>query len=84
MDSPPALSPLLAGNRAAFLGREVDGLMVDAVGFFDDAGKRWCEAQFQTLWQDDRVHTLATANGFSELGIANARRHLNARTLSEA
>jgi hypothetical protein len=78
MDSPPGLSPLLVGDRVAFLGREVDGLIVDAVAFFDDLGRRWCEAHCDTLWRDDRGYTLATPNGFNRSGIDNARRKLKA------
>lgn len=82
MDSPPGLSPLLVGNRAAFLGREADGLMVDAVGFFADLGRRWCKALFDTLWHDERTYTLATPNGLNHRGIANVRRELEAHAPS--
>jgi hypothetical protein len=76
MDSPPGLSPLILHGHAGFLGREVDGVIVDGVAFVEEPGRNWCEAHFQTLWDDERGYTLATPNGLNEIGIDNARRRL--------
>jgi hypothetical protein len=76
MDSPPALSPLILGDQAAFLGREVDGLIVDGTAFTDEVGRGWCEDHFETLWNDDRAYTLASPNGLNDRGIRDARRQL--------
>jgi hypothetical protein len=78
MKSPPAMSLLLVGKQAAFLGREVDGLIVDAVAFVDDLGRSWCEAQADTLWYDESACTLVTPKGRNGRGIAKARRQLEA------
>jgi hypothetical protein len=78
MDSPPSLSPLILGNRIAFLGREHDGLIVDAIAFVDEVGRKWCAAHYDTLWHDEHAYTLATPNGFNKVGIGDALRRLEA------
>lgn len=78
MDAPPALSPLLIGERMAFLGRENDGVIVDGVKFVDEVGRRWCKDHFEVLWSDSRSYLLASPNGLQDRGIENARLQLHA------
>lgn len=78
MDSPPAMSPFLIGDRVALLGREEDGLIIDGVAFADEAGRRWCKNHFDALWRDDRGYTLATPRGLEDRGISDARLRLEA------
>lgn len=78
MDSPPSLSPLILGDHVAFLGREEDGLIVDAVSFVDEVGRNWCATHYETLWLDEHAYTLATPNGLNEVGIGDALRRLEA------
>jgi hypothetical protein len=76
MDSPPSLSPLILGDRVAFLGREDDGLIVDAIAFVDEVGRKWCETHYETQWHDEHAYTLATPNGLNLVGIDDAARRL--------
>lgn len=78
MDSPPGFSPLLLGKQMAYLGREEDGVIVDAVGFSDETGRSWCEDHFEVLWRDARSYPLASPNGLNPRGIDNARMQLEA------
>jgi hypothetical protein len=80
MDSPPALAPLIIGDRTAVLGREEDGLIVDAACFFSPSGHRWAASHFETLWRDERGYTIATPNGFNVRGIDDARRRLRSQS----
>ena len=78
MDSPPSLSPLILGDRVAFLGREEDGLIVDAISFVDEVGRNWCATHYEILWHDEHAYTLATPNGLNQIGIGDALRRLGA------
>ena len=84
MDSPPSLSPMIAGGSAAFLGREVDGLIVDVVAFRDPAGISWCGAHYDTLWHDERAFPIATPKGLNPRAVDAARRALEERGADSA
>jgi hypothetical protein len=78
MDAPPALSPMVAGHRLAALGREAPGeaRIVDGVTFTDPQGIAFCEATFNSIWNDAHSYPIASQAGINRRGLDDARHRL--------
>jgi hypothetical protein len=78
MEAPPGLAPLVAGNRLGALGREdrATGGIADGVCFTDPQGIAFCEATFDSIWDDARSYPIASPSGIDRTGVRNARRSL--------
>lgn len=80
MDAPPALSPMVAGERLGALGREdrTIGGITDGVCFTDPHGVAFCAAVFNSIWTDARSYSIASPSGIDRAGVRNLRRSLTA------
>lgn len=81
-ETPPVLSPLVVGNRYAFLGLEDSQF----AGFFRSmkldtpSAVAFCKEHFDMLWDNDDAVMLTNAVGVVDAGVAELRRRLTKLT----